>query len=94
MVLSHWQMIRRGPSQNLYGRVTAMGGYLDKGYDTSADIRVPTITREMWTHAVMVICGMAWNVDDARFLLDTLGIPDDVLMEARSDDDGHELGVV
>lgn len=71
-----------------------MSGNLSKGYDTSMDIRVPLITPEMWTHAVMVVCGMAWNVDDAKFLLDTLGIPDDVLMEARSDDDGRELGVV
>ena len=71
-----------------------MGANLNKGYDTSMDIRVPPITREMWTHAVKVVCGMAWNVDDAKFLLDALGIPDEVLMEARSDDDGRELGVV
>lgn len=63
-----------------------------KGYNTT-DIRIPTVTREMLIHAVNIVCGLAWNADDARMLLETLGITDEIVMEARSGN-GNQFGLV
>ena len=60
-----------------------MGVNVGKGYSTANDLQVPTVTPEMYVHAVKVICGLAWNSDDAKFLMDTLGISEDVMIEAR-----------
>lgn len=63
------------------------------GYDTAAEFSVPRLEREDFVHAVRVVCGLAWNTDDAKLLLETLGIPEDIWMEARSDH-GRELDLV
>jgi len=47
----------------------------------------------MLVHTAKIICGLAWNVEDARFLMDALGIPEDVIEEARRVD-GYEFGLV
>jgi len=64
-----------------------------KGLGTSSDIQVPQVTRGMLVHTAKIICGLAWNVEDARFLMDALGIPEDVIEEARRVD-GYEFGLV
>ena len=70
-----------------------MGASIGKSYSTGNDTLVPQVTNEMYVHAVRVICGLAWNVDDARFLMESLGIPEDVIKEARRID-GHDFGLV
>jgi hypothetical protein len=64
-----------------------------KGLGTSSDIQVPQVTREMLIRTVKIICGLAWSVEDAKFLMDALGIPEDVIVEARRVD-GFEFGLV
>lgn len=66
---------------------------IGKSYNTATDVPAPQLTQADLVHAVKVVCGLAWNADDAKFLLAALGVDRETLIEARSDY-GRELGLV
>ena len=58
---------------------------VDVGHDygSSVDTFVPRVTREMAIRAARIICGLAQDADDAKLIITAIGLPDDIVAEAR-----------